>query len=280
MPGRLRLAARAGLIAALSLLTSVALPGGALAQDEAEAVDRTMLRVCADPSSPPQSSEDGKGFENRIADLLAADLAVPVRYIWFPNSIGFFRRTLNARRCDVVIGTAQDNDIALTTAAYYRSTYVLVTRTADHVAATSLEDPALQPLIIGVQARTPAADIFARLGLLDHMRSYDLVVDTRIDHIGQRLIDDVGARKLDAAVVWGPIGAWYAAQHPGQYHVAPLPQRSQGIPLAFNISMAVRFGEPRWRARVERFLHDRHDAIQKILAEYQVPLLPVEEATQ
>jgi hypothetical protein len=41
-------------------------------------VDRSTLRVCADPANMPFTNEKGEGFENKIADLLSAKLNLPL----------------------------------------------------------------------------------------------------------------------------------------------------------------------------------------------------------
>ena len=45
-------------------------------------VDRTALRVCADPANMPFSNEMGEGFENKVAEIVAADLSLPIEYTW------------------------------------------------------------------------------------------------------------------------------------------------------------------------------------------------------
>lgn len=250
----------------------------AAAADRAEAVDRTSLRVCADPALPPSSTLDGKGYENQIAELFAHDLGVPVAYTWFPSGIGFYRRTLMARRCDLVMGTVVGIDIAQTTIPYYRSTYVLVTRAADRVAASSLDDPALAQLRLGVQSASPAADVLAQSGRLENIRSYVLTQDSGAVVAGRLMIDDLAAKRIDAAVVWGPIGGYFASLQPGVFTVTPLTARPGQAGFAFDIGMAVRFGEPKWRARVEQFIRDRREPIREILLASHVPLLPLAEA--
>src|ERR1700740_2919591 len=89
-------------------------------------VDPKVLRVCADPSNLPFSNTKGEGFENKVAELLAHDLNEPTNYTYFPQVIGFVRNTLNALRCDVVIGTAVGDDLVQTTNPYYRTTYALI----------------------------------------------------------------------------------------------------------------------------------------------------------
>ena len=60
--------------------------------------------------------------------MVAAELKVPVEYTWFPQATGFIRQTLFAKRCDVVMGYAQGDELVLNTNPYYRSTYALVYR--------------------------------------------------------------------------------------------------------------------------------------------------------
>ena len=70
----------------------------------------------------------GEGFENKIAELIAGEMHVPVEYTWWAQRRGFFRNTLSAGKCDVVIGVPLSFELAATTRPYYRSTYVFVTR--------------------------------------------------------------------------------------------------------------------------------------------------------
>src|SRR5688572_21218108 len=66
-----------------------------------------VLRVCADPNNLPFSNDKGQGFENAIARIVAGDLGRSVEYTWWPQRRGFFRATLNAGLCDVVIGVPE-----------------------------------------------------------------------------------------------------------------------------------------------------------------------------
>ncbi len=115
----------------------------------------------------PFSNDKGEGFENKIAEIVAAELKVPVEYTWFPQATGFIRQTLFAKRCDVVIGYAQGDELVLNTNHYYRSTYALVYRAGTGLdGVDSLADPRLKGKRIGVVAGTPPASIMAQLGLI------------------------------------------------------------------------------------------------------------------
>ena len=91
-----------------------------------ELVDPKVFRVCADPRNLPFSDEAGEGFENRLAELFARKLGEPASYTYFPQVIGFVRNTLNALRCDVIMGVAVGDDLVQTTNPYYHTTYALV----------------------------------------------------------------------------------------------------------------------------------------------------------
>jgi ABC-type amino acid transport substrate-binding protein len=127
-----------------------------------------VLRVCADPNNLPFSNERGEGFENKLAEMLAADLGAELRYTWWAQRRGFFRNTLRAGSCDVVLGVPAGFELALTTSPYYRSTYAFVSRKDRHLGVRSFDDEALRRLKVGVQlvgddgANTPPAHALAR----------------------------------------------------------------------------------------------------------------------
>jgi ABC-type amino acid transport substrate-binding protein len=166
-------------------------------------------------------------------------------------------------------------DIAQTTIPYYRSTFVLVTRSADGINATSVTDPALRPLAIGAQAGSPAVDALARADMLDHLHAYNMTGDGQPDTVGQHMIEDLAAKRIDAAVIWGPIGGYYAGLQPNMFRVVPLASGAEPSPFAFEIGMAVRFGEMQWRERIEHFIRTNRAAVQEILMAAHVPLLPL-----
>ena len=84
-------ALRAGAILAI-VVVSIATIG---CRRDPPAPSRT-LAVCADPNNMPFSNQQGDGFENRIADLVAREIGATVRYTWFAQRRGFVRNTLRA----------------------------------------------------------------------------------------------------------------------------------------------------------------------------------------
>ncbi|MDD5494576.1 MAG: transporter substrate-binding domain-containing protein [Dehalococcoidia bacterium] len=137
--------------------------------DEANCV----LRVCADPNNLPFSNQAGQGFENRLAELLGQTLGEKVEYTWWAQRRGFLRESLNAGRCDVVMGLPSKDDKALTTHPYYGSSYVLVYRTDRDYGIHSIDDAKLKHLRIGVHLignnNPPPAIALARRGMTDNV---------------------------------------------------------------------------------------------------------------
>jgi quinoprotein dehydrogenase-associated probable ABC transporter substrate-binding protein len=247
--------------------------GPVAAQTVIELVSRTELKVCADPNDLPFSNDKREGFENRIAEILGQEMNLPVTYVWFPQVIGFVRNTLRARQCDLVMGTVAGDGMMDTTNAYYHSGYMLVTRTDDGIAATGLGDPVLADKRIGLVAATPPTDLLLRHGLMPHVTSYALAVDTRFDSPARAMIQDILDRKIDVGLLWGPL-AGYAIKHENlplkAVFIAPEPDAQR---LDFRIAMGVRPGEPEWRHRLNAALEKHRPEIDRLLADYGVPML-------
>jgi quinoprotein dehydrogenase-associated probable ABC transporter substrate-binding protein len=241
-----------------------------------ELVDPKVLRVCADPRSMPFSDEAREGFEDRLAELFAAKLGKTVEYTYYPRAVGFVRNTLNALKCDVVMGDVQGDDLVQTTNPYYHAFYALVVRSGtgfDDV--QSLGDPRLKGKHIGVIAGTPPATIMANIGLIGDAKPFPLMVDTRYDAPSKAMIDEIAAGTLDAGVLWGPIGGYYAKHASTPLTVIPL-LHEHGAPMDFRISMGVRRSDQDWKRTLNRLISENQDAINKVLIEYGVPIVDEE----
>src|SRR5579884_2347291 len=116
----------------------------------AAAADHSALRVCSDPNNLPFSNRSEAGFENRIASLLAKDLHLPLQYTWFSEHESFIEHSLNENLCDLIIGVPYGIESARTTAPYYRSTYVFVSRKDRRLNVSSLLDNRLEKMRIGI----------------------------------------------------------------------------------------------------------------------------------
>src|SRR5436305_10243188 len=144
----------------------------------AEEVGQNTFRVCADPNNLPFSNREREGFENKLAELVAHKLGTSLSYTWWAQRRGFIRNTLKAKDCDVVMGVPAHYDLVETTAPYYRSSYVFVTRADRNLNISSLEDPLLKTLKIGVHLigddgnNTPPAHVLGQQGLTHNVSGF------------------------------------------------------------------------------------------------------------
>src|SRR5215216_6147346 len=66
-------------------------PESAKPQAAATQPEQRVIRVAADPNNLPFTNERLEGFENKIADVLAAELGARIEYHWRAQRRGFFR---------------------------------------------------------------------------------------------------------------------------------------------------------------------------------------------
>jgi mxaJ protein len=267
---------RAGILGLLALcFLMLALFAGCTREKSAIARE---LRVCADPNNMPFSNKRLEGFENRIADLVARDLDAKVAYTWWAQRRGFIRNTLNASACDVVIGVPASFDLTAVTSPYYRSSYVFVSRRDRNLGITSLDDPRLRTLRIGVQlvgddgANTPPVHALDRRGITN-LKGYLVYGDYRKDNPTAAVVDAVANDEVDVAIVWGPIAGWFAKSEKVQLDIVPVsPQIDLPfMPLVFDMAMGVRRQDTTLRVKLDSILERRRTEIAAILDEYSVP---------
>jgi len=267
-------------VAILVFASSTLIAQAAFAQNESgpdlsiELVDPKVLRVCADPRNLPFSNEAGEGFENKLAEMLARKLGKSLAYTFYPGATGFIRNTLNAHKCDVVMGYPQGDDFVQPTNPYYRTAYVLIARKdAGLGGLESLQDPRLRGKKIGIIAGTPPATNLAVNGLLPSIHSYPLIIDTRFDSSTDKMFKDMQAGEIDVAILWGPIGGYFVKNSKADLDVIPLVHEKSGPRMAYRIGMGVRHSDQNWKRELNRFISENHGAINRLLASYGVPLL-------
>ena len=271
---------RCGACVVLWAVAGMAAPGTAHAQARddpslsIELVDPKVFRVCADPHNLPFSSESGEGFENRIAELFARKLDRSIAYAWFPQAVGFLRNTLNAHKCDVVMGFPQGGELAQSTNPYYRTAYALAFKRGTGLDGVEvLSDQRLKGKRLGIVAGTPPATYLAVNGLMGTAKAYPLVIDTRVDSSAEAMMKDLAAGAIDAAVLWGPMAGYYANRLSADLAVVPLTKETAGPRLTYRIAMGVRAADQDWKRLLDRLVRENQSEINTILLSYGVPLL-------
>ncbi|SFN18014.1 mxaJ protein [Bradyrhizobium sp. Rc3b] len=266
--------------AALTVALALALAGLIGIASPASAAPNGELRVCADPNNLPFSNNTDAGFENKLASMVAEALGRSVSYTWWAQRRGFVRNTLKSDKCDVVMGVPAGYELVETTKPYYRSTYVFVSRQDEHLDLSSLLDPRLHRLTIGVHLvgddgnNPPPAQALGQLGIVDNVRGYPIYGDYRQADPPARLIEAVERGEIDVAAAWGPLGGYFAAHSKVPLSVAPIRDGERFAPQQFQfaISMGVRKGDHALRDQLNAFIDAHRSDIAALLRSYGVPL--------
>jgi quinoprotein dehydrogenase-associated probable ABC transporter substrate-binding protein len=265
---------------------TLAISDGAFAQT---ASDRDkVLRVCSDANNMPLSNDRGEGYENKIAERLAADLGRTVEYTFFPQRMGFVRNTLRRQdpqtqqyKCDLIIGVPKGYELTATTRPYMRSTYALLFRQRpelDNIATAEdlLKIPRekLRALRFGVFAQSPGADWLLRNELLDRAVFYAAQSGDPNETPASIVARDLESQSIDVAILWGPVAGFLVRNHSvsPEWRAVPFTPDKQ-IKFDYEISMGVRFGEKEWKATLDEWIAAHEQNVHEILATFRVPLL-------
>lgn len=283
-----KLNAQLGLVALLAMSASVSQAADvdipSLNPDEGRigevrrVADDSEFKVCADPENMPYSNNKQEGFEDKIAEVLAKDLGKKLAFTYAYSRQGFYRNTLGANRCDVVMGTNSDSDLMRTSKPYYRAGHVYVWRKESNFNITDWSSPDLRKGFIGVVDKSPATIPMDDNGLIANARPYRIQRDLNLP--SSYLIDDLAKGDIDIAIAWGPIGGYFAKQSKIPMVVVPTPeyetQNAKGKNY-WNISIGVRKKDKERMAMIQGALDRNQDKINKILDDYGIPHVPVVE---
>jgi mxaJ protein len=237
---------------------------------------KAPLRICADPDNPPYSIRDGSGFDNRIASMIAEQLGRKPVFVWARERRGFIREQFNKNACDVLMGVPAGMRSVMTTAPYYRSTYVFVTRAQERLELASFSDPKLDHRRIGLQIMeedlSPPSLPLIRSGHAGQLVGFDSFGAHAAD-----IVHAVADRKIDVAVVWGPLAGYYAARRGGIELKPVSPEVDAGIPFTFALAAGVHKSDTQLREQIDNAIRTKQNAITAILTSYHVPLLPLDQ---
>jgi mxaJ protein len=167
-----------------------------------------------------------------------------------------------------------------TTRPYYRSTYVFVTPRG-RPPLTSFDDPRLPSLRIGIQLvgddyqNPPAARALAARHLTN-VRGFPVYGDYARAEPQREIVDAIARGDIDTAVVWGPIGGYFASRARVPMTVTPVSSADPQVgPVAFDIAIGVRPEDRERRAALDAALARRQADVQRILRSFAIPVVPL-----
>lgn len=247
------------------------------------------FKVCADPNNPPLTQKNGDGYGNKLAELFAKELGQKVEYTWFPQRLGFIRNTLKMKvedsdefLCDVVMEVPQGFELTATTRPYFHSTYALVyTKEGPLGGIKSASDiDGLAPevksklRIAMFDGGAPGTSWIVKHGLVGQGIPYQVMTGDASQNAAMVLANDFKEKKLDMAIIWGPMAGYVVKQRQGQLLAIPM-QSEPDIKFDFAMSMGVRVPDKERKELLNGLIEKNASEIETILKSYEIPLLPI-----
>ena len=87
------------------------------------------------------------------------------------------------------------------------------------------------------------------------------------------MIDEIASGKLDAGILWGPVGGYYAQRAKVPLSLVPLVKETAGPNTIYGITLGVRPDDPQWKHKINKVLAENQRDINVILQGYNVPIL-------
>lgn len=245
---------------------------------KAEARNRKVpvLRVCADPGNMPQSNNKAEGYQNKVIELLAADLGARVNYFWRPyHERGLTRETFQNDECDLLLDMPVALQSLLTTDPIYRTAYVLAYRNDRGYDFKSLDDETLRQLKVGVFQHSGIREVLERRGVKSNLQLHVISYDTDLveEHQPWRQVQKVVDGELDVAAVWGPFAGWLQKMKGAPLTIQPVNMMDDKVPLEFDLAIGMRSNNVLLKYMLDWALGRKAKEIETVLKEYGVPLV-------
>jgi ABC-type amino acid transport substrate-binding protein len=87
------------------------------------------------------------------------------------------------------------------------------------------------------------------------------------------MIGDLEENRIDAAILWGPIGGYFARKSKVPLGVTPLVKEPSGPRLVYRIGLGVRHSDQEWKRLLNKIIAENAAEIRSILLGFGVPLL-------
>lgn len=228
----------------------------------ADTSDINPLRLCADPTNLPYSSDDASkpGFYLEVGQAIGKALGRPVTYNWYKTYFGkrSVRVTLLGKQCDAMIGLPLSDDFMGPAVIFSRKisaqAYALVA--AKEKVINSVED--LRGSRVAVQYQTTPQNLLA---LRDDIEKVSVLSPEE----GMKALD-LGT--ADVAFVWGPVAGWLnKAQYEDRYKI----QTVEGKGLSWEAAIGFATTSKELRDQVDAVLPGLEQKIAELATKYGLP---------
>ncbi len=234
-----------------------------------------QITFCADPGNMPLSNNRREGYQNKIAELVAAKLGARANFFWRPYiERGLTRETFDNHECDVLLDMPVGSGSVLLSMPIYRSTYVLAWRTDRSLGIESLDNPKLKSLKIGVFQHSAMRIVLSRRSIPES----DIAIitpdaDLRPENQPWRQVQKVADGNLDIAAVWGPFAGYVKSKLGQPLTLKPTNLMDDQTPLEFSLAFGIPTTDVVVKFALDMALDQARSEIAAILADFGVPLV-------
>jgi ABC-type amino acid transport substrate-binding protein/mono/diheme cytochrome c family protein len=229
---------------------------------QAAAEDASPLRLCADPTNLPFSSDSPPepGFYLEIGEALGQALGRPVTYDWYKSYFGkrTVRVTLLGRQCDAMIGLPLSDDFmgpaVIFSEKITTEAYALVTASNQNI--SGIND--LKGKRVAVQYETTPQNLLAQRDDIEKITV--LTPDEGMKALEQG--------KADVAFIWGPVAGWLnKTSYANHYRIQPV----EGSGMSWNVAIGFAKGSGSLRDQVNAALPRLEHTIADLAVKYGLP---------
>jgi ABC-type amino acid transport substrate-binding protein/mono/diheme cytochrome c family protein len=228
----------------------------------AGAEEAKPLRLCADPTNLPFSSDESEtpGLYLEIGKAIAEKIGRPVDYNWYKSYFGkrTVRETLLSKRCDAMVGLPLVDDFMGPAVVFSnpvgKEGYALVSHEGRKI--TGIED--LKGLRVAVQYESTPQNLLA---LNDEIQKVTVLSPDE----GMKVLDE---GRVDVAFVWAPVAGWLnKTVYGSKYQIA----MTAGQGLLWDTAVGFAKNADGLRDEINAVLPGLQGDIDRLFAKYGVP---------
>ncbi|MDE2050812.1 MAG: quinoprotein dehydrogenase-associated putative ABC transporter substrate-binding protein, partial [Gammaproteobacteria bacterium] len=234
------------------------------------------LRVCADPGNMPLSDRAREGYQNKILEVLAKAMGARLSYYWRAYTGDLVGQAFGtADECDLLMDMPVEDDDILATMPIYRTSYVLVWRNDEKLSISSLDDPRLRHLRVGVFQISALRQALSDHGVVANVKVWHVSSDTEWvpAHQPWRQVQEVVDGKLDVAAAWGPMAGWLKTMKGAPITIQPTNLMDNSVPMEFSLGIGVPKQDVVLKFALDDALKAHRAEIEGILRKYGVPMV-------